>query len=612
MYITSPARRLLNKYNKLAVSDNRVDLFNNKWETACVKSVQELLVKHMPNFETAVPLGPDYITMSRDDVQLNLAHHRLCKKFEVPSEGNALARKEKSLRDVITADTESAVKNLFFNANLCSPHVKWVLYQARELLQNVFKTIHIKNRFIMPQNTTLVDLGDNLSFINKLRTKECWTVTYPCLNAFLRICYNNRALYLAAKHHIGAVSPTERKYLYEKYKDRTDLGFQCFRELMVKYVLTIVPGGRATTVPKNNNVDRVIIIEPLGNMVVQRSLALDIIDAVEGTPLELNIQQAQELHGLLLQDPDNCTVDFANASNSNYVAPLKFMWPARIFSLLDNARSHQIVVNEEEGEYWVPSMFSAMGNGFTFEVMTFTLLAMARTLDSMASVFGDDVIISCDVVHHFIECANNIGFNVNSSKTFTHGPFRESCGYFTYNGEYLKSYEFKYPETLLDATVCYNKLIDLNASLGCDKLDVLISALNRVLPFFCRGPDVGDIGCGYFVRSTFKRWSRNNSAYRHLYDAYDNFIKDACVEYYNLDVSPLIKVIRTNVRDELPLDNVGPLVYATRMYKKPKASGGPSFRTLTILPKVQSTLDENSRSTRDKLVVAMTDGFRVF
>lgn len=103
-------------------------------------------------------------------------------------------------------------------------------------------------------------------------------------------------------------------------------------------------------------------------------------------------------------------------------------------------------------------MLSPMGNGYTFSVMTLLITAIARELDSFAHVFGDDLIVSSDVVDTCVSVLSTIGFKTNSKKTFTEGNFRESCGGFTCEDKYITSYDFHCNDTDMDAVVTVNKV----------------------------------------------------------------------------------------------------------------------------------------------------------
>jgi len=89
------------------------------------------------------------------------------------------------------------------------------------------------------------------------------------------------------------------------------------------------------------------------------------------------------------------------------------------------------------------SMFSTMGNGFTFPLMTllFTVILDEflrergdRYTPYRDGVFGDDIILPNTWSTEFVHLLEEIGFSVNLDKSFTTGFFRESCGGDYYHG----------------------------------------------------------------------------------------------------------------------------------------------------------------------------------
>jgi hypothetical protein len=134
-----------------------------------------------------------------------------------------------------------------------------------------------------------------------------------------------------------------------------------------------------------------------------------------------------------------------------------------------------------------------MGNGFTFELMTLILTSLCRTLDPDSSVFGDDIIIDSGSSSRLIQLLEEVGFRVNVDKTFTSGPFRESCGAnFHSDFGYIRSYDFLYPQTLQDCMVAYNKAHHLG--LIYESFGKLHRALHRFVPKALQGgPIVVDL-----------------------------------------------------------------------------------------------------------------------
>jgi hypothetical protein len=93
--------------------------------------------------------------------------------------------------------------------------------------------------------------------------------------------------------------------------------------------------------------------------------------------------------------------------------------------------------------------FSSMGNGFTFELESLLFYSLAKActellgLESEISVFGDDVIIDSRAYELFAGVLNELGFIVNNEKSFSSGPFRESCGADWLNGNSIRPFYWK-------------------------------------------------------------------------------------------------------------------------------------------------------------------------
>jgi hypothetical protein len=79
-----------------------------------------------------------------------------------------------------------------------------------------------------------------------------------------------------------------------------------------------------------------------------------------------------------------------------------------------------------------------MGNGYTFELETLIFSSIVKvTLDRLGflsipgvsfHVYGDDIIVPSESADTVLAVLRWFGFTPNPKKTFTKGPFRESCG----------------------------------------------------------------------------------------------------------------------------------------------------------------------------------------
>lgn len=204
----------------------------------------------------------------------------------------------------------------------------------------------------------------------------------------------------------------------------------CGREFDRTYVL----GNKVTTVPKNAKTDRTIAIEPDWNMFFQLGLGGAIRRRLRRR-FGLLKDNAQEINQLLARagslDGFLGTVDLEAASDSVSLALCEALLPQEIMDHIMNLRSPVGVVGDEVVSY---EKVSSMGNGFTFELETAIFYCLVRAASGHAVAYGDDLIIVGTTFDFVREVLNFSGFIINEEKTFTSGPFRESCGGHFFDG----------------------------------------------------------------------------------------------------------------------------------------------------------------------------------
>lgn len=198
-------------------------------------------------------------------------------------------------------------------------------------------------------------------------------------------------------------------------------------------------GNSIVTVPKNSKTDRVIAIEPGINLWFQKAVGSMIRRRLRRFGIDLNDQSKNSsLAQKASIDSFLATVDFSSASDSISTAVVRELLPPRWFLLLDTLRSKRGI--DENGSALIWNKFSSMGNGFTFELESLIFFAAASAVneylgqDGTISVYGDDVILPSSSVQQYAEFCAFLGFRVNSSKSFSSGCFRESCGSHYYSG----------------------------------------------------------------------------------------------------------------------------------------------------------------------------------
>lgn len=202
-------------------------------------------------------------------------------------------------------------------------------------------------------------------------------------------------------------------------------------------------GNEVITVSKNSKTDRTIGIEPGLNSYFQLGVGRLIRKRLRKAGFDLSSDEKNQ-RGALTGSLDGslATVDFSSASDTISREVVRSLLPDDWFFVLDSLRSPCYNLDGLTVPY---AKFSAMGNGFTFELESLIFVSAALAvceylnldIDDI-SVFGDDIIIPSegfDLYHSF--CAF-LGFTVNPRKSFSKGPFRESCGAYFFNGVDVK------------------------------------------------------------------------------------------------------------------------------------------------------------------------------
>lgn len=249
-----------------------------------------------------------------------------------------------------------------------------------------------------------------------------------------------------------------------------DTYFRCFDALNGNDGLLEVEGSRIATVPKNETTDRTIAIEPSGNMALQLAAGRIIEQALRMIGLDIRTQQpknkAMARRGSLYGDL--CTIDLSMASDRILPELVRLIWPPEWYDLLMKLRSPQMVVKRSTVQL---NMISTMGNGFTFPLMTMTILMLIyanrrsrggpyRFIDwSSTAVFGDDIIVPVDEYSSLCSQLEAAGLLVNHNKSYSEGPFRESCGGDYVNGYDVTPFYVKTLQTPSDIYVAINQML---------------------------------------------------------------------------------------------------------------------------------------------------------
>lgn len=223
-------------------------------------------------------------------------------------------------------------------------------------------------------------------------------------------------------------------------------------------------GNAMFTVPKNTEEDRVAAKEPDLNMFIQKGTGLHFRRSLLRAGINLNdqsINRSLALRGSI--DGSLATLDLSRASDSVTTELVFQMLPVTWYTLLDSVRSHVTIL--PDGEEHRNVMFSSMGNGFTFELESLLFYVLMRATayftgtTGIISVYGDDLIIPTEMAEYAIWVLGYFGFQVNTEKSHTSGPFRESCGGHYWNGVDITPFYVRAPiKTITDLIHVANQL----------------------------------------------------------------------------------------------------------------------------------------------------------
>lgn len=248
--------------------------------------------------------------------------------------------------------------------------------------------------------------------------------------------------------------------------------------------MKISDAARIVTVPKNFKADRMICVEPLMNSYIQRGIGVMMRRRLlrEG----VNLRDQSRNQSLAYQGSVSkrlATVDLSSASDTISAGLVDSLFPRDWYEYMFLSRT---AWGEFDNQIERFEKFSAMGNGYTFEMESLIFYSIACAVANLhgegtspISVYGDDIILSSSLVPALAEVFSLLGFTLNSDKTFFGSDgFRESCGKHYLDG--------------VDVTPFYFRTF----SKGCTEL--LILAANNLKRWSACG---GDVPLGYDGRS---------------------------------------------------------------------------------------------------------------
>lgn len=196
----------------------------------------------------------------------------------------------------------------------------------------------------------------------------------------------------------------------------------------------LISRNRVTFVPKSWKTERTIACEPDGNLPLQ--LAFDSYAKTRLRRVGINLSDQTRNQELACEGSISdglATIDLSMASDTLAYNTVALLLPESWFGYLRSVRSQYYEMYKGERKSY--HKFSSMGNGATFALETLVFAALAYSVGSKRfSVYGDDIIVETELANDLIELLAFFGFTVNTEKSYTSGPFKESCGAHWYSG----------------------------------------------------------------------------------------------------------------------------------------------------------------------------------
>lgn len=220
----------------------------------------------------------------------------------------------------------------------------------------------------------------------------------------------------------------------------------------------VVNYNKFVSVPKNAFTDRGICAEPTMNAFLQQGVGQFIRRRLRNVGIDLNDQTVNQSRAAWCHLVDEATIDLSMASDTMSRELVQLLLPPLWFRYLEDLRCPSTKL--PDGTMVDLAKFSSMGNAYTFELESLIFWAIGSSFDETVTVYGDDIILSSECSSRFISTIEELGFRVNTQKSFTSGSFYESCGKHFFNGDDVTPIFQKEKLTSLSELVrCHNRVL---------------------------------------------------------------------------------------------------------------------------------------------------------
>jgi len=314
-----------------------------------------------------------------------------------------VAKRKFEESEELCASTNVVWASSFQNGQKPEPDLERILYSARRKIgkvlgDNLYKWTEFCD--FGPGADGSTERGLTAAY-NKMSNPGCVTPgAYPYLNAFCELTALGRLF-------VGDIGTGRLNIAFSR-------------------------GNTVTFVPKSAKTDRPIAIEPRWNIFFQKGVGQYIRTRLKHFGVNLDFQGLNQALAIYSSRTGKyATVDLASASDTVSYRVVRELFPEPWLTVLDALRSPHYRLN---GEWKTYHKWSSMGNGYTFELESLLFWALCSSIDDDVAVYGDDLIVPTEKYEIIRRVLEFCGFRVNTEKSFSIGPFRESCGQDAFDG----------------------------------------------------------------------------------------------------------------------------------------------------------------------------------
>lgn len=242
------------------------------------------------------------------------------------------------------------------------------------------------------------------------------------------------------------------------------LGFPAEVCSLLPSSFAVIDYDRFTTVPKNWKTRRSIAIQPGLNIFLQKGVGSVIRKRLQRDGIDLDDQSRNQMLAKRSFSEGYATIDLAKASDTVSSELVRLLLPPSWFTVMDDLRTRYTKIGDHKHYL---HKFSAMGNGYTFELESLIFYALLWAVirqegndwSTEIAVYGDDLIVANQHYERVVQVLNYCGFTVNDQKSFKDGPFYESCGKHYFQGsDVTPIYQKKRVNCLPEAIRACNRL----------------------------------------------------------------------------------------------------------------------------------------------------------